>query len=58
MKMLAANSSLGKLREELFTEAKSFPAGKHIIFYKPCDDGIEIARVLHQRMDHLSLFEE
>jgi toxin ParE1/3/4 len=58
MLMLAANPSLGKSREELFTEAKSFPVGQHIVFYKRCFDGIEVARVLHQHMDHLAQFDE
>ena len=58
MLMLADNPSLGKSREELFAEAKCFPAGKHIVFYKRCYDGIEVARVLHQHMDHLTHFDE
>ncbi|MEE2023267.1 type II toxin-antitoxin system RelE/ParE family toxin [Alkalimonas mucilaginosa] len=43
MLMLADTPSLGKSREELFTKAKSFPVGKHIVFYKRCSDGIEVA---------------
>lgn len=58
MLMLADNPSLGKSRKELFTEAKSFPVGKHIVFYKRCDGGIEVARILHQHMDHLAQFDE
>jgi toxin ParE1/3/4 len=49
--MLASNPDLGQQRDEIFSGAKSFLSGKHIIFYRSGPRGIEVARVLHQRMD-------
>ena len=52
-KMLALvdNSELGRQRDEILPGAKCFPTGKHVIFYRLSANGIEVARVLHQRMD-------
>lgn len=43
-------------REELFAGcfAKSF--GKHTVFYRLANSGVEVVRVLHQMMDHSSHF--
>jgi toxin ParE1/3/4 len=30
---------------------RKFPSGLHILFYRIIDDGIDIVRILHQRMD-------
>lgn len=54
---LAQHPDLGRVRDEVFSGAKSFPSGRHIIFYKPRQGGIDVARVLHQRMDLLSQFD-
>ncbi|WP_340680014.1 hypothetical protein [Paraglaciecola sp.] len=37
--------------------AKSFPAQKHMVYYWKSSEGIEVARILHQRMDVLAAFE-
>ncbi len=42
---------LGRERPELAPEVRSVLEGKHIIFYRVGDAGIEIVRVLHQSMD-------
>ena len=49
--MIANNPSIGTKRDELFTEAYSFPIGKHTIIYRQRDSFIEVSRILHQRMD-------
>lgn len=36
-------SQVGKFRK--------LSSGHHLIFYRPSDDGVEIVRVLHERMD-------
>jgi toxin ParE1/3/4 len=41
----------GKARSEIYHGAKSFPIEKHIVFYQVSDNGIDVARILHQRMD-------
>lgn len=54
MLALAENPDLGRERTEVFGGARSFPCGKNVIFYRAFAEGvIEIARVLHQRMDVL-----
>ncbi|MBL36756.1 MAG: plasmid stabilization protein [Oceanospirillaceae bacterium] len=57
MTQLANGPNIGKTRPELFNNAKSFPAQKHMIFYWKSKTGIEVARILHQRMDPLAAFE-
>ena len=55
---LSENPDMGKSRDELFPGALSFPAGSYIIFYRKTYNQIEIARVLHQRMDFEQHFTE
>ena len=56
--ILANNPSLGRKRDEIAAGIRSFPSGKHIVFYLSADQCIEVARVLHQRMDPSSQFDE
>ncbi len=48
---LAQYPESGRTRNELYVNARSFPVEKHIIFYRIAQTGIEVARILHQRMD-------
>ncbi len=48
---LAAEPSKGRSRPEIHGDYLSDRVGKHVIFYRPYEDGIAIARVLHERMD-------
>jgi toxin ParE1/3/4 len=43
-------------REELSPRLRSFPVGSYIIFYRPTQDGVEIARILHGARDFPPLF--
>ncbi|BAY02384.1 plasmid stabilization system protein [Anabaena cylindrica PCC 7122] len=54
--MLAQFPGMGRSRDDLLPELRSFPIKPYIIFYTPIDDGIEIIRVLHQSRDVNSLF--
>jgi toxin ParE1/3/4 len=54
---LAAMPQLGRRREELSPRLRSFPVGRYVIFYRPLENGIEIARVLHGARDLPPLFE-
>lgn len=47
------DSTLTKIR---MWRVKDFP--KHLIFYRPIEDGIEIIRVLHSSRDIAGLFSE
>jgi toxin ParE1/3/4 len=48
---LAQYPDFGRERSEIYKDAKSFPVEKHIVFYQVSDSGIDVARILHQRMD-------
>ena len=48
---LAQYPDFGRERNEIYKDAKSFPVEKHIVFYQVSDSGIDVARILHQRMD-------
>lgn len=54
--MLATHPHLGRRREELAANLRSFPTGNYVIFYQPITDGVEIVRVLHSSRDIESLF--
>ena len=53
---LASEPDIGRKREEVYPNARSFVIEKHVVFYQRCEDGIEVARILHQRMDPLKHF--
>ena len=53
----AAMPYLGRSREELSPRLRSFPVGRYVIFYRPMEKGVEIARVLDGARDLPPLFE-
>ena len=55
--LLAKNPKLGKARDELFLNLRSFPFKKYLIFYVPTENGIEIFRVVHSSRNVQGLFE-
>jgi toxin ParE1/3/4 len=48
---LAQYPDFGKERSDIYNGARSFPVEKHIVFYQINDNGIDVALILHQRMD-------
>lgn len=48
---LAQYPDFGRERNDIYNGAKSFPVEKHIVFYQISESGIDVARILHQRMD-------
>lgn len=42
---------MGRAREELAADLRSFPFGRYLIFYAPVDEGIDVVRVLHSVRD-------
>ena len=48
---LAANPKTGKPRDALRAGYRSSRIGAHVIFYREVPAGIEVVRILHQRMD-------
>ena len=55
--MLASMPLMGRERGELSPGLRSFPVSRHVIFYRPMDNGVEIARVLDGARDLPPLFE-
>ena len=54
---LAAMPQLGRKREELAAQVRSFPVGCYVIFYRPAENEIEVVRALHGARDLPPLFE-
>ena len=53
---LAEAPGIGRSREDLAPDLRSFPVERYIIFYRPMDGGIEIARVLSAYRDIARVF--
>ena len=53
LKIISADPDTRKFRnrEALFPGCRSYPFGKHIIFFRIKNEAIEIVRILHQKMD-------
>jgi toxin ParE1/3/4 len=49
--ILATQPLMGRAREELTADLRSFPFGRYVIFYMPVQDGIDVVRVLHSARD-------
>jgi toxin ParE1/3/4 len=54
---LVKNPELGKSRDEVREGLRSINVGRHVIFYRVGDSAIEVARILHGRMDVAERFE-
>jgi toxin ParE1/3/4 len=48
---VADNPKLGKPRDEVREGYRSIRAGRHVVFYREIEGGIEIVRILHGAMD-------
>ncbi|HHJ15754.1 MAG TPA: type II toxin-antitoxin system RelE/ParE family toxin [Gammaproteobacteria bacterium] len=48
---LANSPHIGRERPEIKSGYRSLAEGKHVIFYRVSDGGIDILRILHGRMD-------
>ena len=56
--LLADEPQLGKSCDDLRTGYRKYPVGRHLIFYRQSADGLEIIRILHQRMDIEAHFDD
>ena len=50
-RVLAMQPMMGRARDELAPGVRSFPFGRHVVFYLPLDGGIDVVRVLHGARD-------
>ena len=48
---LATQRHLGRACPEIRTGYFRYISGSHVIFYRQIEDGIEVVRILHERMD-------
>ena len=55
--MLVSMPEMGRKREELLPQLRSFAFGNYVTFYRIGESGIEIVRVLHGARDLPPLFE-
>jgi toxin ParE1/3/4 len=55
---LADNPYMGRKRNDLMPNLRSFVQGKYVIFYFPISNGIDIIRILHGARDIQSIFED
>lgn len=55
-KTIAKKLGLGRFYDEVYEGLRVYPSGKHLIFYFTTDKGVDIVRVLHERMDTPSHF--
>jgi len=51
LEWLAENPALGKKRDEVKNGYISFSEGRHIIFYRIAERGIEVMGIIHQSED-------
>ena len=51
MQTLADTPGLGRSIEDIRPGYLKFPAASHVIYYRSCDGGIDVIRILHKRMD-------
>lgn len=49
---------MGRPRDDLSLNIRTFPLGSYLIIYREVSGGIEIARVLSARQDYRSIFTE
>lgn len=49
--VLAGKPQLGRLYDEVHEGLRVYPSGRHLIFFFATEDGIDVVRVLHERMD-------
>jgi toxin ParE1/3/4 len=47
---------MGRARNELAADVRSFPVGRYVVFYVPIDAGIDVVRVLHSARDVDAIF--
>ena len=58
LRLLATQPLMGRARDELAEGLRSLPMGRHVVFYVPLGDGIDVVRVLHSARDISALFGE
>jgi len=55
-RLLATQPLMGQARPELGRSLHSFTVGNYVIFYRPAEGGIEVAKIIHSARDIEALF--
>ena len=48
---IADSPSLGRECNDIRAGYRKYPSGSHILFYRLTADGVDVIRILHERMD-------
>ena len=48
---IAEHPLLGRACSEIRENYFKYPSGSHVLFYRRIDDGVDVVRILHERMD-------
>ena len=48
---LASHPSMGPACPEIRAGYRKYPSGSHVVFYKLIEGGVDVVRILHERMD-------
>lgn len=51
MERIAEDPTRGRTCDDIRAGYRKYAIGSHLIFYVAADDGVDVVRVLHQRMD-------
>ena len=51
IEVVAADPRKARACDEIRLGYRKHPVGSHVLFFRTLDDGIDIVRILHQRMD-------
>ena len=54
--LIAGQPLMGRSRNELAVDIRSFPFGRYVVFYVPIENGIDVVRVLHSARDVDAIF--
>jgi toxin ParE1/3/4 len=49
--LLARDPARGQQCDDIRPGYRKYPIGRHVVFYRVSDAGVEIVRILHDRMD-------
>jgi toxin ParE1/3/4 len=55
-RLLATQPKMGRARNELAADVRSFPVGRYVVFYVSLDAGVDVVRVLHSARDIDAVF--
>jgi toxin ParE1/3/4 len=51
VELIAETPALGRTCDHVREGYRKYPVGSHVLFYRAIDDGVDVVRILHQRMD-------